>query len=134
MSALNKSKLGLRKVKKVALNSQPCAGGSDQRLPVVANREQDRHARLDGTLAIQLRVEHPQAEDEDSKRRHDADPEDDAPDRVEVGVQAAGGFKDDQVKDARKDGSEREDEVLRACERELMFRVEKNNSGHYYSR
>jgi hypothetical protein len=94
-------------------HSQPCAGSSDQRFPVIADREQDRHARLNGTLAIQLRVEHPEAENEDGERGHDADPEDDAPDRVEVGVQTTGGFKDDQVENAGKDGSEREDEVLR---------------------
>ena len=78
---------------------EPGAGRPDERLPVVPQHQLVRDALLDGAAAVQLRVEHLDAEVEDGQRQQDADAEGDAPHRVDVRHGVAGGGVDDQVHD-----------------------------------
>lgn len=90
---------------------EPGAARPDEGPPVELEREEERRTSLDGPVAVQLRVDHAQAEQEDDERWDDRDAEDGAPNGRVVGVVAAGGRVDDEVQDAGEDGAERENEV-----------------------
>lgn len=90
---------------------EPGTAGADEGAPVVAQHELIGDLLLDGAAAVELRVEHAQAEVEDGQGQDDADTHADTPDGRQVGRGAAGGGQHDEEDDDGEGSAEREGQV-----------------------
>lgn len=88
---------------------EPGAAGADQRFPVVPDDQAVGDVPLDGAAAVELGVEHLEAEVEDGQGQRDADAEADAPHGREVGL--AGGGQHDEEDGHGERAAEREGEI-----------------------
>lgn len=85
---------------------EPCPGRSHERAPVVSTDQEVRNILLDRRLAVELRVDHAHSENEYDEREDDGDAEDGSPERVEVDVQSAGRFENDEIQNRGDRSSE----------------------------